>query len=415
MPTTSTVIVGAGHAGLAMSRRLTERSIDHVVLERGEVANSWRTERWPGLRLLTPNWLTELPAGHYQGDDPDGFMSAEELASFVTDYASSIGAPVQTQTAVHSVRASTDGYRVLTDQGEWSAPTIVLASGGSSLPHVPAVADALPRTTYSMTPRDYRGPSGSLPEGGVLIVGGSATGVQLAAEVQQSGRPVTLSMGEHVRLPRVYRGRDIFWWMDAAGVLDQRHDEVDDLVRARHVPSPQLIGSPERATLDANVLRERGVRIVGRLAGVEDGVAQFAGSLPNTCKLADLKMRRLLATLDDWADEQGIDGIDPPERFDDTRLDAAAPLQVDLEAEGITTVLWATGFRPDHSWLDLPVFDRKGAVRHAGGVVQDVAGMYLLGVPFLRRRRSTFIAGANADTADLADHLHQTLDSRRSA
>ena len=409
---TSTVIIGAGHAGLAMSRRLTERSIEHVVLERGEVAHSWRTERWPGLRLLTPNWLTDLPGGGYKGDDPDGYMLAEEVASFVSDYAISIGAPVRTGTTVLVVRPSAGGYQVLTDQGEWWAPTVVVASGASNLPHVPAVAAALPRSIHSITPRSYRGP-GHLRDGGVLVVGGSATGVQLAAELRASGRPVTLSMGEHVRLPRRYRGRDIFWWMDAAGVLDQRYDEVDDIVRARHVPSPQLIGSPDQVTLDVNGLRDAGVRVVGRLGAVLDGMAQFAGSLPNTCKLADLKLRRLLKQFDTWADEQGVDGIDPPDSVDDTRLDVAAPLQLDLAAEGITTVVWATGYRPDHSWLDLPVFDRKGSVRHDGGVVRNATGLYLVGQPFLRRRRSTFIAGASADSAELAQHLHQTLDNRR--
>jgi len=411
---TSTVIIGAGHAGLAMSRRLTERSIDHVVLERGEVANSWRTERWPGLRLLTPNWLTELPGGGYRGDDPDGYMGAAEVASFVSGYATSIDAPVRTGTTVSAVRPSTFGYRVLTDQGEWTAPTVVLASGASNLPHVPALADALPREILSITPRSYPGP-GELPEGGVLVVGGSASGVQLAAELQGAGKAVTLSMGEHVRLPRRYRGRDIFWWMDAAGVLDQRYDEVDDIVRARNVPSPQLIGSPEQVTLDVNALRGRGVRVVGRLGAIVDGVMQFAGSLPNVCKLADLKLRRLLAQFDTWADEQGLDGIDPPDRLDDTRLDLAAPLQLDLAAEGITTVLWATGYRPDHSWVELPVFDRKGSVRHDGGVVENASGLYLVGQPFLRRRRSTFIAGASADSAELADHLHRTLDRRSTA
>lgn len=410
MPRTTTVIIGAGHAGLAMSRRLTERSIDHVVLERGEVANSWRNERWPGLRLLTPNWLTDLPGGGYRGDDPDGFMCAEDVAALVADYAGAISAPVQTGTTVLAVRASTCGYRVLTDHGEWSAPTVVLASGAANIPHVPTIAAGLPPSIVSLTPRSYRGPE-CLPEGGVLVVGGSATGVQLAAAIHASGRPVTLSMGEHVRLPRCHRGRDIFWWMDAAGVLDQRYDEVDDIVRARHVPSPQLIGSPTRATLDVNSLRDKGVRIVGRLGGVTGGVAQLAGSLPNVCTLADLKMRRLLAALDAWAEEQGMDQLEPPEHLDGTRI-VPAPLQLDLRAEGIAAVLWATGYRPDHSWLDLPVFDRRGSVRHDGGVVQDVTGLYVLGLPFLRRRRSTFIAGARADSSDLADHLHRTLADR---
>ena len=404
MRRTTTVIVGAGHAGLAMSRRLTERSIEHVVLERGDVANAWRTERWPGLRLLTPNWLTRLPGHAYCGDDPDGYMGAGDVATFVSEYARGIGAPVQTQTTVLSVRSAMCGYEIVTDQGDWTASTVVLASGACNLASIPRVADELPRTVCSISPRHYRGPD-ALPDGGVLVVGGSATGVQLAQEIHRSGRPVTLSMGEHVRMPRRYRGRDVFWWMDAVGLLDERHDDVDDLVRARHVPSPQLVGAPDGRSLDVNALRDEGVRVVGRLGHVRDGIAQFSGSLRNVCTLADLKMQRLLERFDAWAEENDEDGVGPPERFDETRLDTDIPLELDLTTGQITTVVWATGFRPDFSWLDLPVLDRKGMVRHDGGVVHGAPGVYLLGAPFLRRRRSTFIAGAAADTADLADHL----------
>ena len=306
---TTTVIIGAGHAGLAMSRRLTDRSIDHVVLERGEVANSWRTERWPSLRLLTPNWQTRLPGARYEGDDPDGFMSMPEVIGFISDYARTVSAPVQTNTTVTAMRASGSGYEVVTNQGTWTAPTVVLASGGCNLPVIPSAASAVPRSVTTLTSMTYRSPD-QLSEQGVLIVGGSATGVQLADEIQRSGRSVTLSVGEHVRLPRLYRGRDIFWWMDAGGALDERYDEVDDLTRARHVPSPQLIGSPERVSIDINTLTANGVRIVGRLGRIHDGVAQFSGSLGNNCALADLKMNRLLDTIDEWATRTGLDARD---------------------------------------------------------------------------------------------------------
>ncbi len=406
---TTTVIVGAGHAGLAMSRRLTERSIDHVVLERGNVANSWRTERWPGLRLLTPNWQTRLPGFTYQGDDPDGFMPVGEVARLIGAYATAIDAPVRTGTTVRSLQAAPAGYRIDTDQGTWTAATVVLASGTCNLPLIPAAAAGLPSSLVSFTPMDYRGPD-DLPDGGVLVVGGSATGVQLADEIRRSGRPVTLSIGEHVRLPRLYRGRDIFWWMDAAGVLDERYDQVDDLVRARHVPSPQLVGTPGRTTLDLNWLVDRGVRVVGRLGRITDSVAYFSGSLANVCALADLKMNRLLATLDEWADANGVSAeVDPPQRFEPTRVDRNPPLQLDLASGEIATVVWATGYRPDYSWLDLPILDRKGYIRHDGGIVTDAPGLYLLGTPFLRRRRSSFINGAAADSEDLAAHLHETL------
>jgi putative flavoprotein involved in K+ transport len=404
------VIVGAGHAGLAMSRRLTERSIDHVVLERGEVANSWRTERWESLRLLTPNWHARLPGHRDDGDDPDGYMTVLEVSNLIADYARTITAPLHSGTTVTGVTAGGDGYQITTDRGVWRCTAMVIATGACSVAVVPSIAAGLPDRVASVTPQTYRR-ADDLEDGGVLVVGASATGVQLAEEIDSSGRPVTLAVGEHVRMPRTYRGRDIFWWTDTAGILDEPYDALDDVVRARHLPSPQLIGTPQRRSIDLNSLQDLGVRIVGRLGRIRDGTAQFSGSLPNTCKLADLKMTRLLTTLDEWATHAGVDdAVGPPERFAPTRLPAPTPTDIDLERDGIRTVIWATGYRPDHRWIELPVFDHKGMIRHDGGVVRGAPGMYVLGLNVLRRRGSSFIGGAARDTADLAAHLHQHLD-----
>ncbi|MGH3184456.1 MAG: pyridine nucleotide-disulfide oxidoreductase, partial [Streptosporangiaceae bacterium] len=273
-------------------------------------------------------------------------------------------------------------------------------------------ADAVPSSITTLTPLSYRDP-GQLPDGGVLVVGASATGVQLADEIHRSGRPVTLAAGEHVRLPRTYRGRDIFWWMEATGLLAERYDEIDDLTRARHLPSPQLIGTPEAATIDLNTLAARGVRLVGRLGRIAGGAAQFSGSLANMCALADLKMNRFLNRADEWATAAGIDDdLPPPHRFAPTRVDPRSSLELDLTSGEITTVLWATGFRPDHSWLDIPVRDRAGNIRHDGGVVTGAPGLYILGMPVLRTRASTYIHGAAADSQALADHLHSFLRSK---
>jgi putative flavoprotein involved in K+ transport len=248
----------------------------------------------------------------------------------------------------------------------------------------------------------------------VLVVGASATGVQIAYEIQQSGRQVTLAVGEHVRGPRLYRGRDIHWWMEMAGVLDERYDEVDDIVRARRVPSMQLAGSPERSSFDLNAVTSTGVKLVGRFAGINEGRAQFSGSLRNKCELADLKLGRLLDTIDDWASANGLDdSVQPPYRFPPTVVDASPPLGLDLASGEIETIIWATGFRPDYSWLDTGVLDGKGMIRHDGGVV-DSPGMYLLGSPFLRRRKSSFIDGARVDAQELIVELTAYLDARAS-
>jgi putative flavoprotein involved in K+ transport len=404
------VVIGAGHAGLAVSRVLADRGVDHVVLERGEVANTWRTERWDSLRLLTPNWLTRLPGLAYDENDPDGFMAVDELIRFIERYAEESDAPVRTGTEVTSVAQGDAGYVVTTTDGSWEAQAVVLATGAFNRPKVPAVAASLPEELDQVTTLDYKRPDG-LRAGRVLVVGASATGLQIADELLRSGREVTVAVGEHVRMPRTYRGRDIMWWMDRTGRLDERHDQVDDLVRARHVPSPQLVGTPDRADLDLNALTARGGELVGRLQAVRDEHALFSGSLRNVCNLADLKLARLLDTIDARAAADGLDD-DPVVRAEPTRVPDAPRLDVDLVADGFETVLWATGFRADYAWLDVPVLDRKGELRHDGGIVRDAPGLYRIGLNFLRRRKSSFIHGAEDDANDLVEDLVGHLGER---
>jgi putative flavoprotein involved in K+ transport len=407
---TDTIVIGAGHAGLAASYCLTERSIDHLVIERGEVANSWRNERWDSLTLLTPNWQSRLPGFSYSGDDPDGYMSMREVVEFIDAYARHCQLPVKTGTTVTSLKHNSDGYHVITDRGEWHCRTVVIASGACNVPSIPGVAQAIPGDIQQVTSWEYRNP-GQLEEGGVIVVGASATGLQLAEEIHQSGRPVTIASGEHVRLPRVYRGRDIQWWMDASGILDESLDEIDDINRARHLPSPQLVGSRQHQILDLNTMSSLGIKLVGRLMGVQNGVVQFSGSLRNVCALADLKMNRLLKTIDEWAEQSPDTSMfEPPERFDRTEVDEEPCLALNLQDSGVRTIVWATGYRPDYSWLDVPVLDRKGMIKHDGGVV-DSPGMYLVGMPFLRQRKSSFIHGAEDDARYVTQHLATFLNT----
>ena len=374
------------------------------MLERGEVANSWRRERWESLRLLTPNWQSRLPGLGYDGQDPDGYMSAGEVAEFIERFAKLSRAPVRAGVNVTSVRPAGDEFQVLTSDGEIRSRTVVIASGACNRPAVPPLSAALPGPVRQLTPFSYRDP-GQLPDGGVLVVGASATGVQLAAEISRSGRPVTVSVGEHVRLPRLYRGQDVLWWMDAAGIWDQRYAEIDDLDRARRLPSPQLVGTPERATLNLNELTGLGVELVGRLSMVRGGQALFSGGLRNVFSLADLKMNRLLDSFDEWALTSGRDGeFLAPERPAPTRAPTSARLQLDLTSGEIRSVVWATGFQPDYSWLNVPVLDEKGRLRHEGGVAA-CPGLYALGLPVLRRRKSTFIYGIEDDAREVVAHL----------
>ncbi len=410
MHNTTVTIIGAGQAGLAMSKSLTERSIDHVVLERGEVANSWSTERWDSLRLLTPNWMTRLPGHRYQGTDPDGYMAATEVSNFLRHYRDTFDAPVHEHCAVEQIESDDQGHLVTTTGGSFRSRCVVVATGACSTPKIPAIAEALPDHIRQLAPIHYRNPS-EIEHGRVLVVGGSASGAQLADELQRAGRDVVLAVGDHVRLPRTYRGMDIHWWMDAIGLLDERHTDVEDIVRARRLPSLQLVGSPERRNLDLNTLHAAGVQLVGRFAGVNGTTGQFSGSFANLCTGADLKLGRLLRSMDEYATANGLDPeLQPAIAPAKTQVPTAATT---VELNDVGTVIWATGFRPNYPWLDDDLLDRKGAIRHDGGVMAR-PGMYVLGLPFTRRRKSSFIDGVGPDALELTDHLVNHLHDQAS-
>jgi putative flavoprotein involved in K+ transport len=400
----NTAIVGGGQAGLAMSRCLSERGLDHVVLERGRIAERWRSERWDSLRLLTPNWQSRLPGYRYAGPDPDGYMTMPEVVSYLEGYARSVAAPVEEGTTVLAVEPAAEGYRVTTDRGGWHADNVVVASGYCDVPFVPAMGSRLPGHVLQLVPTRYRNPA-QLPEGGALVVGASASGVQIADEIHASGRPVTLAVGRHTRLPRRYRGRDILWWLDTMGLFDQGAEEVFDLEISREQPSLQLVGRPDHATLDLPVLEGRGVRLTGRAIGAEGSRVFFDDDLIKHTAAADVKLAALLVRIDEHVEASRLEGeVAGPEPFSPFLWPRPAPTEIDLEAEGITTVVWATGFRRRYPWLKVPVLDARGEIRHEGGVTAS-PGLYVLGLNFLRRRKSTFIDGVGDDARDLADHI----------
>ncbi|HKJ56822.1 MAG TPA: NAD(P)-binding domain-containing protein [Nitriliruptoraceae bacterium] len=408
---TMVVIIGAGQAGLAMSRQLVDRGVEHVLLERGTVANSWRTERWDSLRLLTPNWLSRLPGHTYTGSDPEGFMAATEVADMLDHYRASFDAPIHTGVTVTDVRRAAAGFTVDTDQGTWRCQAVVVATGAASTPHVPGIAAHVPGRIHQLTPTHYRNPD-QLDDGPVLVVGASASGAQLADELHRSGRDVVLAVGDHVRLPRQYRQMDIHWWMETIGLLDDRIEDQSRPARARRLPSLQLVGSDDGRSVDLNALSDIGIELVGRLADVHGSTALFADGLATTCRSADGRMRRLLARIDDFAAANGLDAeVGAP--------DAPAPIRIPrsrttIDMAQFATVLWATGFRPDYPWLDARALDERGAIRHDRGV-GAMPGLYVLGLPFMRRRKSSFLDGVGPDAAELSAHLVTRLHRRPSA
>ena len=401
MRAVETLIVGAGQAGLAVSRCLTAQGADHVVVDRGRIAERWRSARWDSLRLLTPNWMSRLPAWSYPGSDPDGYMAAPELVGYLEDYAGSFAAPVHENTTVELVEASAGGLRVVTDQGTWLARNVVAATGTENRAYLPPAAGGIDPEIDQLTAARYRGP-GQVPGGGVLVVGASASGVQIADELRRAGRPVVISVGRHARLPRRYRDRDVLWWMEQAGVLGQTIDQVHDARIARRAPSLQLSGRADHPVgLDAlggsrgpagwpagrggwptAVLRRRPARHDRGSSGPDGAAAAHHRRLPRPQGRRERRPGR---------PARAVHG-------------AGRPVELDLRRAGIGTVIWATGYQPAYPWLRVPVLDRHGEIAHQRGVT-SVPGLYALGLKFLYRRNSTFVNGVASDARFVAAHV----------
>jgi putative flavoprotein involved in K+ transport len=408
MNTIDIVVIGAGHAGLAVSRLLTDAGRDHVVLDRGRIAERWRTERWDSLHLLSPNWMTRLPGWYYVGADPDGFMSAGRFVRHLEHYAASFGAPVIGGVTVRELsRAGSGGYRLVTDLGTWQARQVVIATGPHGEPQMPAGTAGLLTTTHVLTANRYRNPA-RLPAGGVLVVGASSTGIQIAAELNRAGREVFLAVGRHTRMPRRYRGTDIFWWLQSTGRLARTIHDVADPAAARREPSMQLTGRPEAdggpRDLDLVTLQAEGVRLLGRFDGMDGARARFGQDLAEDAAAADRTMNRFLDSVDEYVACKGLSTEVLP-RIRPRPLVVPAPIDfLDLRRERIATVLIATGYRPAYPWLRLPIIGPDGFIRQDRGVTA-APGVYVVGQRFQHRRDSAFIDGARHDAAAVVRHL----------
>lgn len=404
---TETVIVGAGQAGLALSRVLTDAGRAHVVLERGRTGERWRSERWESLSLLTPAWASVLP-GEGKPADPEAFETRDAFVERLERYAASFEAPVVGGVDVRSVARRGGGFDVATSAGVWRARNVVVATGDCGRPRVPAAA--VPPGVLSLPSTRYVAPD-RLPAGGVLVVGAGPTGQQLALELVRSGRPVTIAVGRHARLPRRYRGRDVWHWIHELGDFDMSIDEAPDPAAARRTPSVTLTGSNGGEDLDLGVLQRAGVRLAGRLRGIDGDRALFSDRLGEAIEDADRRMRRLLERMDSLADACGA----PHESIADI-VPERPPQELDLRAAGVGAVLWASGFERAYPWLRVPVLDGAGEIAHRHGITR-VPGLYVLGLKFQRRRKSHFIGGVGEDAAFLAERIGERAEraaSRRS-
>lgn len=415
MRRTDVVVIGGGQAGLVMSRSLSSRGIDHVVLERGRIGENWHSARWDSLQLLTPASLSALPGIPHCSVSPSSFISARSFASYLHHYSRGVAAPVVEQTEVLSVSGGAAGFAITTSNGDWQSRAVVIATGACDTPYRPDMAKRLSPTILQVAPSAYRRPD-RLPPGGVLVVGASSTGLQLAEEIHASGRPVTLSVGDHTRVPRRYRGRDIYEWMNAAGILDDLAENTSNLQATRRQASLQLVGSAECRDINLDLLRRQGVRLVGRLVGIEHTRARFDGDLGQSMARSHARMLRVLGRIDSHIEKLGLS----------SECESAAVLD-EIKAEGvrwsldlldleIRTVVWATGYVRRYPWLHLPVLDRRGELVHEGGVTA-IPGLYALGLTFLRRRRSAFIHGCGRDAEELAPLIqaHIAIPSKHAA
>lgn len=401
MPAIDTVVIGAGHAGLAVSRLLALEGRDHVVLDRGRVAESWRSARWDSLHLLTPNWMARLPGWVHVGPDSDGFMSASQFVRYLERYAASFGAPVLSGVRVVEVSAAGEGYRVVTDSATWQARHVVVATGPGGQPRVPGAVEGLDAGVHLTTASDYRNPR-QLPSGGVLVVGASASGVQIADELAAAGREVVVAVGRHTRMPRRYRGMDIYWWLERTGRTARTIDEVADPDAARSEPSMQLVGRRGHQSgprdLDLGTLQARGVRLAGHLVEAQGQRVGFADDLRDSVGRADNRMHRFLDVVDRHIEDSGlVSEVWPAERPRTVALQGN-PTSLDLTAEGIGTVLLATGYSQSHPWLKLPITAQDGSIRQDRGRT-EAPGVYVVGQRFQHRRDSGMVDGARHDAA----------------
>lgn len=410
MRSIDTLVVGGGQAGLTSSFHLARRGVDHVVLEAGQVGESWRSRRWDSFTLVTPNWMTalpDLPAGVGGTGDPDGFLPRAEVVEMLTSWAAAIAAPVHEGVAVTSVMRdpSGTGYVVETSDGPWGARRVIAATGTNRAPRRPAFAADLPASIAQLDVAAYRNPE-ALPPGAVLVVGSGQSGCQIVEDLQIAGRDVYLGVGSAGRFIRRYRGRDAFRWLVAAGFFDLTEAQWAD-PRGRRSPNPHLTGARGGHTINLHRFARDGVHLVGRIGGAAGGRLRIADDLQARLAGADAIAARFRQAIDEQIERAGL-AAPGPEDSDDYPGDDGfrVPLldELDLGTAGITSVIWACGFAPDFSYLRLPVLADDGWPIHDGGLTSE-PGLGFVGLRFQTSARSDLLFGVAADAGRVVDRL----------
>ena len=399
-----TVVVGGGQAGLAMSHHLTRMAREHVIIERGQVAQSWRSERWDSLMFQFPNWSIQLPGYSYETDEPDAFAPKDELVRFMERYAALIDAPLRCGVRVVSVRPASSSDRLLvdTEQGTLEAVNVVVATGPFHSPLIPPFSAAIPAHVFQLHSRDFRNP-GQLPPGAVLVVGSGASGCQIAEELNHAGRKVYLSVGRFHRTPRRYRGRDVYWWFDVLGLWHRSLELHPEIRNARFV----VTGVRGGHEIDLRRFAADGMTLLGRLRGVADGKLLLADDLEESLAQGDAWFGSLRMRMDEYAEKNGMPRAEerPVEEQASALPPRARPMtELDLRGAGVTSVVWCSGFRYDFTWVNLPVFNEAGEPLHRRGVTQW-PGLYFLGLRRTHSLSSALLAGVGTDAAFLAEHI----------
>jgi putative flavoprotein involved in K+ transport len=392
-------VIGGGQAGLAAAYHLKQRGVDHVLLERGEIGETWRSERWDSFLLNTPNFFLQLPGNEYAGDDPYGFLTRAETVAHLEEYARVIDGDIRTQAGVRSVRAEGEGFGLDTAIGPFSAKNVVVAAGSFRRPaeRRPGAAGA----AFQLHAGEYRRPD-QLPEGGVLVVGSGQSGCQIAAELNRSGRDVVLSLGRCPSIPLHYRGRTAYDWIVDIGMMDETVETLPG-PEARIACNPTVASEDVPHLVGPQRLAREGVRLVGRVERLDERRAIIRPDAGD--RLAEAA--EFLATFKRRVDDHvRTHGLDLPEDAGDSDggIEASDAEELDLGAEGIRTILWANGFRPDYSWIEFPIFDSHGWPLQKRGVT-EVPGLYFVGLHWLHKRKSVLFLGVREDAEHVAAEI----------